>query len=65
MSLRKQKACARGGKGTLLIKRGKLQLQQKFYSNTTKDELESEHDSDELTEEAEMEADIFDPDLGL
>ena len=65
VSLRKQKACARGGKGTLLIKRGKLQLQQKFYSNTTKDELESEHDSAELTEEAEMEADIFDPDLGL
>ncbi|MGM9992997.1 MAG: DNA topoisomerase (ATP-hydrolyzing) subunit A [Candidatus Bruticola sp.] len=33
VSLRKQKVCARGGKGTLLIKRGKLQIQQKFYSD--------------------------------
>ncbi|MGM9999496.1 MAG: DNA topoisomerase (ATP-hydrolyzing) subunit A [Candidatus Bruticola sp.] len=32
VSMRKQKVCARGGKGTLLIKRGKLQMQQKFYS---------------------------------
>ena len=65
VSLRKQKICSRGGKGTLLIKRGKLQLQEKFYSNATKDEIEPEHEFTELTEEAEVEADIFDPDLGL